>query len=241
MRISARAFFRSSLLLSLTAGLLITDAVAGSISVNYGGTVAGVLPGDSFPGNVKISDVITNNSSFAYNPAQTPNTNLPSGKYTFTGTAQGFSLFVNTPGTSTTFWSDAYLGNPNTYMIIMTKSGSTTTMDIHVAMQGGPTLAGAKTKALLDLDLVSTTYTGGLALPNSTTINAFLLTPAKLIWDPPGAQGVGDQGFTGFIDVFNGQTVPEPSSLVLAIVGVATCTGGILISRRKAAEASRKG
>jgi hypothetical protein len=239
MRISARAFLQSTLLSCLTVGLLVGDAVAGPVSpvsVNFGGKVTSALPNDSFPGNVQVPDIITNNSAFGYNSGQAG----VGGKYIFTGTTQTLSLQVSTPGFPTTTWSDGYAGSPALYMVTMTKSGSTTKMDLHVATSGGTAEAGSKTNAAVDLILTSTTYTGGTTLPNATTISSFLLTPASLVWDPPGAQGEPGQGFNGFINVFNGTTVPEPSSLVLGIVALATCSGGFLITRRRAARAARK-
>jgi hypothetical protein len=214
--------------------LLVSDAVAGSVNVFFGGSVVGALPGDTFPGNVRAGDAINTNSAFGYNSSQTG----LNGKYVFTGSAQSFTLNVKTPGFPTTLWSDGFSGSPNNFTITMSKSGSTSKMDLHIATAGGTAEAGSKINAAVDLVLTSTTYTGGITLPTATTINSFLLTPASLTWDPP---GLGGEGFTGYIDIFNGQTVPEPSSLVLAIVGFATCTGGILISRRKEAGASRKG
>jgi len=85
-----------------------------------------------------------------------------------------------------------------------------------------------KPGAFIDLLLTSQTYVGK-ALPTSTNIGQFLTTTATLTWDPPGGPG-----FTGTIDNFNGvQTVPEPSSLVLAIVAMATCTAGFLWRRSR--------
>jgi len=118
-------------------------------------------------------------------------------------------------------------------------------MDVHVTTTGGTGVT--KPGSFFDLVLTSTTYTGGTALPTATVagpsttdISSFLTTKATLVWDPSAADGTA-QDFTADITNFNGVDVPEPSSLVLAIVGMATCTGGFLISRRKAAGALQSG
>ncbi|MFI5457560.1 MAG: hypothetical protein ACHRXM_19125 [Isosphaerales bacterium] len=238
MKIAARVFIQSTLLLSLVAGPLVRDAVAGSSTItSYGGTVnpltqAQIQAGITFPGNVVAGDAIT--GSFGFNSTQFSGS-ITSGIYTFTGSAplgQSFSLNVATPNTSTGGWSDFYGANGAMYMITMTAKGSNTpaTMDLHVSTVGGPGVV--KPGAFIDLTLTSTTYTGGKALPTATTISQFLTNSAALNWDPPG----GSQGFTGTIDNFNGVQTPEPSSLVLAIVAMAT-TGGFLIARRKPARA----
>src|SRR5271166_3149896 len=92
MRIAASAFLQSTLLLAIFAGLLVPDALAGGLTVNFSGKVTGTLPGDAYPGNVQTNDTITN-SFFAYNPAQATG-NSTTGVYTFTGTAQSLSLDV---------------------------------------------------------------------------------------------------------------------------------------------------
>src|ERR1017187_1708650 len=189
MRISAQAFLNSTLLLFLTAGLLVPDAAAGSVFVQFAGKVTGTLPGDTYPGNVATNDTISTNSSFAYNPAAFSLKTSTTGTYVLNGTnptAQSFTLDVNTPGFSTTVWSDGYLGNPNAFTLTMSKSGSTTTLDLHVATYGGTAEAGSKVNASIDLVFTTTTYTAGLALPTSTNLSKFLLTNAALTWDPPG-------------------------------------------------------
>jgi hypothetical protein len=227
MIISTRSFLKLTTLLCLTAGLLLPDAGAATVSVNFAGFVKGELPNATFPGNVQAGDAITLNSAFGYNSLQTG----IGGKYTFTGITQTFSLFVNTPGFTTSAWSDGYAGSPATFMITMTPSGGTTTMDIHIATFGGTAEAGSKANAFVDLVLTSNSYTGGTALPNTVTIGAFLLDSANLIWDPPGIQQNDDEGFTAIINNFNGVLVPEPPGLVLGAVAMA-CVGGFLICRR---------
>jgi hypothetical protein len=240
MRIRSRTFLQSTLMLSLMAGLSVPNAAAGNITVNFSGNVTGELPGASYPGNVNADgkqDPILS-SSFVY--ATSGFTSPSAGVYTLTGlSGNSFSLNVSTLN-GTSGWSDFYLGNPNVFKITMTKSGTTTTLDLHVATLGGTAEAGPKGSAFMDLVFTSTNYTGGLALPTSGTVflQDFCTTKAMLTWDPIGPQGV--QGFfsdniSGFI--VNGQSIPEPSSLVLGLGALATCAAGVLFSRRKAARA----
>lgn len=146
-----------------------------------------------------------------------------------------------------TLWNDGYAGGSAAFTITMTVSGTTTTLDLHAVTFGG-TQAGGKTNPSVDLILTSTTYTGsGLlgkkALPTAGTgaasLSAFLTTTGSLKWDPG---GVGEQqalGFGAILDNFDGiATVPEPSSVVLLGVAVATCGTGFAVSRRKRARAS---
>ena len=236
MKIRARAFLQSTLLLSLAAGPLVPDAVAGSQTVtSYAGTVNPKLPNINFPDNVQAGDSIS--GSFGFNGSQFTG-NSTTGIYTFTGSAplgQSFTLNVATPTFNPALWSDAYGAGGATFMITMT--GSTTPgakLDLHVSTLGGTGVT--KSGAFIDLVLTSSTYVGK-ALPTSANIGDFLTHTATLTWDPSDTP----QGFTATIDQFNGQTVPEPSSLVLAIVALATCTAGFLISRRKPAGALQSG
>jgi len=238
MRITARVLLQSAFLLSLVAGLLVPDAVAGSsVVTSYGGTVNPELPNKPFPDNVLAGDAIS--GSFGYAASQFTETTPTSGIYTFTGSAplgQSFALNVATPTFNPALWADSYGAGGATYQITMKQpTTQETTMDLHVSTLGGTGVS--KSGAFIDLILTSTTYTGGKALPTATTINDFLTKTTTLTWDPPGGPG-----FTGTINQFNGvQTIPEPSSLVLSIIGVATCTAGFLISRRKPARALQSG
>jgi len=231
-----RVFLQSTFLLSLLAGPIVSGAVAGTVT-SYGGTVNPELPNTPFPPNVLAGDAIS--GSFGFTSTQFTG-NSTTGIYTFTGSAplgQSFALNVATPNFNPALWSDAYGAGGATFKITMT--GSTTpgaTLDLHVSTLGGTGVT--KSGAFIDLLLTSSTYVGK-ALPTAANIGDFLTKTATLTWDPSGGPA-----FTGTINMFNGvqtQSVPEPSSLVLAIVAMATCTGGFLISRRKPARALQSG
>jgi hypothetical protein len=258
MRSMGRALFHASLPVALAVGMLVPGAVAGSINTTFGGKVVGVLSGDTYPGNVATGDTISEvASSFSYTPTSTFYTKTVVGGadvYTYTTTlaGQGLSLEVLTPtttapNTATNFWSDSFNGPgtstpsvPIEFQITMSASTSgsktTTTMSVHSSTYGGPNEDSAKVDASITLVLQSTTYTGGLALPGTAALlGDFLTTAGALTWDPPG------QGFTGTLTSFDGvaiQSVPEPSSLILLGVAMATCGMGVAISRRKPARAS---
>ncbi len=240
MKIVPRVFLQSTLLWALVVGCLVPDADASSVNTTYGGTVNPPSPGITLPANVQANNAIT--GGFSYNPLQ----HGVNGVYTFTGTgpAQSFSFSIQTGGTPALF-SDAFPGGSALYTITIKDTGTKgATMDIHAAMTGG-TSGPAKPNAFVDLLLTSTTYTG-LALPaNQTALqSAFLSAPGHLVWDPPAVtpfDSTGTIGFSATIDIFNGQVVPEPSSMVLAIAAMATCTVGILTCRRKAAAVSQRG
>jgi len=237
MRIAARVFLQSALLLALAAGPLVSNAVAfTSIVVSYGGVVNPQVPGVNFPDNVEAGNAIS--GSFGYTASQFSNPST--GVYTFSGSApegQSLSVNVSTPGFNPATWSDSYVAGGAAFMISMSQPTSQETMmDLHVLTSGG-SVAPLKPGAYVDLILTSTTYTGsGLAgknaLPTASNISDFLITSATLKWDPPG------EGFTGTINSFDGDpTTPEPSSLVMAVTAMAACTIGFWIYRRKPAVA----
>ena len=72
MRISARTFLLSTMLLFLTAGLVVPAASAGTVTVQFSGTVANKVV--NFPANVLAGDTISS-SSFTY--TSTPATGNP--------------------------------------------------------------------------------------------------------------------------------------------------------------------
>lgn len=243
MRINARALFRSALLLFLASGVFISAAAAGSITVDFTGSVTGELPGASYPGNLAAGDAIVS-SSFTYAIPTISTGTGSSATYVLTSLpGNSMSLNVSTPGFNPSGWADFYLGSPNVYQVTVSKSGSTTTLDLHVATLGGTAEAGSKVNASIDVILTSTTYTGGVNLPTTTAqFLTFATTKATLNWDPLGPQGV--EGFYSNniqVNSINGQSVPEPSSLVLGVGAIATGAAGFFVSRRKAAQARHRG
>jgi hypothetical protein len=227
MRKSASFLLRSTLLSSILAGMLVSDAAAGSVNISFSGTVNPAPSGVTLPDNVVSGDALT--GSLAYNSAQTGS----NGVYSFTGPIQSFLYSIATPGYNPALFSDQYSGSPAAFTITIADTGSKgATFDLHAITIGGS--EGTKTGGgFVDMLFTSSTYTGH-ALPQSQTAfdNAFGTTAAKLTWDPDGT------GFTATIFFIDGQFVPEPSSLGLAIVAMAICTGGFVICRRKAAAVS---
>lgn len=220
MRITARVYIQLTVLSCLVAWLPVPDAVAGSLVTSYNGTVNPQVPGDTYPGNVKVNDAIS--GSFGYIASQFSG-NAVTGIYTFSGSSpegQSFTLNVSTPGYTPSIWADGYVAGGATFTITMAqpKAGETT-MDIHVLTSGGSPPSTKSNPPFVDLLLTSNTYTGGKALPSTlATLGEFLTTTATLTWDGP--------TFTGTITAFNGietQSVPEPSSLVIAVTAMAIC------------------
>jgi hypothetical protein len=175
------------------------------------------------PGNVKAGDSLT--GSFSYNSAQTGS----NGVFSFTGPIQTFLYSISTPGFNPALFSDQFSGSPATFTITIKDTGSKgATFDVHALTIGGSqSTKGAG--GFVDLLFTSATYTGH-ALPQSQSAfdSAFANTAATLTWDPDGTS------FTATIFLIDGQYVPEPSSLGLAIVAMMVCTGGFWIRRRRA-------
>jgi len=220
---------------------LIPRAVGGgTVAVSFAGTVNPPAQGITLPGNVLPGDTLS--GSFSYNSGQLGTL----GTYNFTNSTPVASLLfiVQTPGYTPSQFSDVYNAGPTkTYTITITdaKSGPGATLDIH-ALTAGSTIN--KPNAFVEVILTSTTYTGKLALPTpigttdtTTDISSFLTTPGLLKWDP---DGTGLTATLTQFDGFNVQSIPEPSSLLLAGIALATCTAGFLIARRKEAVASRR-
>ena len=146
------------------------NAVAGSLLVQFGGSVTGSKSGN-YPANVQMGDTLgdSNTASFQYNPGQATGSTT-TGIWSFTGTGQGFSVQVTTPNTvtqggttySAPIWIDSYKPG-GSFIITMSKSGSITTLDLSVATKGGS--ANAKTGASFDLKLTSSTYGGRVSSP----------------------------------------------------------------------------
>jgi hypothetical protein len=241
MRKSARIYLQSTLLVAVTAGILVPSVQAGSIGSTYGGFVSGTTTG-TFPANVALNDIISTSSSFGYAVADA---GIPvAGKYVFTSTSikESFGVLVNYPtpnSFSANSWSDNYVPSSSaTFFIQMSKSGSTVTMDIHATGNGG---TGSKATSTIDLILTSTVYTTTILPQTQAQLSEFFTTAARLVWDPSPITGQGTPEFEGVINIFGGvavATVPEPSTFVMMSVATVTCGIGLAISRRRRARAA---
>ena len=254
MRIRTRVLCRSTVLLAMFVGTFIPAASAdlgnssnsivippsttGQVSLKFSGLVDSVNSGT--PATIAaMNDPIAGKLGY-FTTGFTPSSGGANTEiYTFTGTAstQTFSFVVTakfgspTPPTGTTF-SDQYptSGTAGTYTITVSQSGSTTTLDI-----SGTTIYNKSGAAgLVSLTLTSTTYTAGLNLPGpgtgSNTIGAFLVTSGGLAWDGP---GFGTSELT-----VQDASVPEPSSLTVVVLTIATGSVGYLIRRKRWASQS---
>jgi hypothetical protein len=224
MKFGPRALLQSMLVLTLVAGSSMPASAASIVTVNFAGAVNPPGQGVTFPGNVQQGDFIS--GSLSYNPSQFGNKG--SGLYTFSSTSpssQTLPFQVVTPGFTPATFSDEYF--TGAYSIKVTDIGSKgATLDIHAVTLYQQSTGPPPVFATVDVILTSSTYTG-LTLPTSTTIASFVNSPGLLIWDPP------NQSFTADLFIIDGQVVPEPSSLVLALLAIGTGAAGFLISRRR--------
>jgi hypothetical protein len=227
MRNSARVILQPTLFLFLGLVFLVSGAQAAGVNITFGGTVTGTGSGTSFPPGVAVGQSISGAFTFNF-PATGSN-----GTYDFkaTGQTELFSIPINN-GTSTFGGQNQNTAPNNVYTIKITDTGAQgATFDIFTDLID----AAGKTGVTCDILFTSTTYTG-LALPSSSGAftSAFGNLKGKFTWDPPGAQSSGDSlGITADITTINNQAVPEPSGLVLAVIGLATCTAGSLIVARR--------
>src|SRR5262245_25474378 len=114
MKLGGQGFLQSTLLLGFAVGLLAPEAVAGSITVNFQGTVIAPLPPFSLPSPVLVGQTLS--GFFTYNPAQPGS----SGVYNFSGTNQ--SAFFSIPA-ATFSGSNSNLAGFNLYKITITSTG----------------------------------------------------------------------------------------------------------------------
>jgi len=249
MRIVPRVFLQSALLLSLVAGPLVPRLSAASIvAYSFSGVIESVSAAATAATGVVVNDTIT--GSFAYDPTQTGS--ATTGLFKFTGSSKvhtmTFKIF-NSGGSQV--FTDSYSGNVSAYyagqvgfnssVLGSGKAAETLNLMGDTIYKQGLGISGPGSPAF-DLSLYNrnvTTKPASFPLPTATTITSFVannqqlpFTPT-LNWDPDG------QSFTANINQFS--SVPEPSSLILGAVAMATCTAGFLISRRKPARAPESG
>jgi len=220
------------LLLFFAAGPMMPALVAGTVSVDFSGTIQSVLnPGNT---NVAVGDTISGN--FTYDSTQSGS----GGFYQFMGSplAHNFTFTVSDSGGSQVF-TDYYTGNFNAYYGINVIYGYTsnpqypgkngTELDIAgdtLYMQGQGVSPGFDL-ALFNPGNVGTSPSN--PLPDLAGIANFVSQDAFLNWGNPGVQSFGA--------VISFQAaVPEPSSLLLGALGLLTCTIGFSATRRKRAE-----
>jgi len=213
---------------------MIPTLAAGTVSENFSGTIQSVLD----PGSTGIALGDTISGSFAYDPTQSGS----GGLYTFTGSplVHTFTFTIFDSGGNQVF-TDYYTGNVTAYYAINVVYGYTsnpqypgvngTELDIR-----GDTLynQGKGVSPGFDLALFDPGNVGTLPsnpLPDSTVITNFVSNEALLTWGAPTTQS-----FTADISF---QSVPEPSSLLMGVLGLCTCTIGFLALRRESAGVSR--
>jgi hypothetical protein len=246
MRITARAFLQLTLLMSFIAGpgIPATHASTGTlVSINpFGGTVeapaSGItLPFVTLPNETKV--YVTSGDTFtgaaSYNPAYFTQTGTNTGVYNFSSNSATAapSLLFSIPLTGTAF-SDQYAFGVGSYTITVKDTGTEgATLDIHADTTGG---AVGKSAAYIDVMFTSTTYTG-TALPTSTTISSFLTSPGMFTWDPNPPPGQPNYGISGPITEIDGvSVVPEPSSLFIVVLTIASGAISFLVRRMRRAD-----
>ena len=231
MKSTSRAILRSSLIVFLVAAAFgPATAQSATITAFFHGSVTGQETGTTLPPHVVIGDSITATASvFTYNSNVAGKGSGNAEIYSMAGStplALGFQVVVGSPNPN---FGDSYkAGGP--YSIEMSKSGSNTTMTLtaETSFESGGVFATTI------ISFTSSTYTGGLALPSSTAqINAFVGVPGTLVWDPGGFSLIGTIEIPPDF-AFGSESVPEPSSLALALIAIATGSAGGLIYRRKA-------
>jgi hypothetical protein len=221
----ARVHLHSTLLAALMVGLVVPVASAGSVTITFGGTVTGPGTGATLPSNAQGNPVLvgdTISGYFTYNSATVGN-----GTYVMAGTGQ--TLLFSIPVANNTTFSDSNNNTSpkNVYQIVTSGTGKGASLNMSADM----VTAGGKPTGATTIDLIFTStnaaYTGGLPASAAAFTSDFS-GPAKFFWDP------GNVGIGGNIAVTG---VPEPSSVILMGVAMATLGMGLAISRRKLARA----
>jgi len=230
MRISARAFVRSTLLLSFAAGLFAPNAVGGIVNISFQGSVNGPGTGINLPTGVASKDIFS--GYFTYNPSVA----ISNGVYNFAGTNQNLLFSIPILNNTQTFSDQNNNVSPNnTFKIQITGTGKGATLTVSADMIATAGKSVTDTTVALVFTSTSATYTGGLPASMTAFDSTFAHTTGTFNWDP------ANVGIGGTITMIDGFSVPEPSSLVLAIVAMVICSSGLLISRRKAAGALQRG
>jgi hypothetical protein len=255
MRIRARVFLLSALLLSLVAGPFIPMASAdpsfttgasgtippsGPAAIMYTGTISATgtntvtISGTKY--NVSGDSI---SGTFTY-PATTT---TPNGLYTFNGLSPAptftFTITKIATGNDTHPLGFRDFYSSGTYQAQVTfnssDSGSFTTLALNGTMANNPTNPSAFQLGLTDTSNsfsngAGGTYSSGtLPLPNTATIKSFFSPPGTVVLDGPG----DGEAFLASVDTLDPLSVaPEPSSLLIATLTLVTGSVGFLIRRK---------
>jgi hypothetical protein len=237
MRTQARALIASTLLWSFMAGLSVPAHAASIVAYSFSGTITNISNGAEVLTGVFAGDRIA--GAFAYDSTQLGSNGL----YNFTGSNLTHALYFNIYNSANTVqFQDSYTGNPGSFYGFVSETEGGTNFSLagdSTFKQQYFNFANSGTFAF-DLSLAAPGYFGGQALPTSSTIGHFVSNTAILTWDPP-----PDLKFSAQIDSFAPavfpDAFPEPSTLLMTILAIATCAAGHSISRYRSAVASRSG
>jgi hypothetical protein len=225
MRICFRARLLWPSLLSLLAGAVFppVGASAGTMTATFVGQVSNLGTSPAPPTGMIDGDAV--NASFDYLTTQPPTT-AGGSIYDFTTTSAYLKFtvpYTNSSGSET--FTDFYTAG--TLQIAMAKLGSGSTMTISAAAAN--TYDGGN----ISLTLTSASYNSTALPTNTTQFGTFVTTTNKpmLYYD--------NFSFDSTLTVVsysgpNITAVPEPSSLVLSMIAMASGTGVLMVSRLKA-------
>jgi len=242
MRIRASRFLGFTLFLALVAGPTLT-AQGSTVTIVFGGTLKSA---SNVPNGVAAGDTIA--GTLVYSTAQ--GETGASGLYTFNGTSNThafqFQLYPpNTPvanqSEANELFSDSYSGESTSPFKVQMSSSSSTGTDFVASGDTGSTNSGTFSLTLADATNGGGYSSTNLPLPTAAVLADFATTQATLVYT---------DGFTAVINSYSIYTnpdgsppgppgtlvyagsVPEPSSLVLAILGSLTAAVGNSIARR---------
>jgi hypothetical protein len=251
MKINSRALLQTGALLLLLSGPFVPTVSAAStiVAYSYAGTLKSVSAMAQLPPptglGISPGDFIS--GTFSYDSSLTGS----GGVYNYTGMTSKnhtFKFFVFTNSSMTTqLFTDSYSGNVSAFFenkVVSAGVNQLATLSLlgDTIFKSAKGISGPTTPAF-NLTLNNPTGAGGfspmfLPNPSPTQIKSFVATNATLVWDPEVSLGgsVFPLSFTATITQFvpglNG--VPEPSSVVLAGLGMTACGAGVVVSRRKA-------
>lgn len=230
---------------------LLTRRRGAIVTVVFSGTLQSA---SNVPNGVAAGDTIT--GTVAYNTAQSETGN--SGLYTFTGSSNthAFSFQIYPPNTTVAnqteanrLYSDSYSGESTSPFKAQVSYSSTAGPSVTISGDTGAANTGTFSLKLTDptntVPSGTSAYSAtNLSLPTTTVMQHFVTTQATLAYtDGFLAQLTDFQIYDNYSDgpSFYGPTgppvftfsVPEPSGLLLAIIGTLTSAVGYSIARRR--------